>query len=57
MGVVNRKGGHVKLKLQVQLTASHDNWLQGSANKMEGGAEWVLYGIIYNLPQRHLSKL
>ena len=42
MGAVNRKGG--ACKIASQLTASHGNWLQESANKMEGGAIAVLYG-------------
>ena len=41
MGAVNRKDG--ACKIASQLTASHGNWLQESANKMEGGTIAVLY--------------
>ena len=35
-GAVNRQGGCVDIKIAIQQTASHCNWLQGGAIKMEG---------------------
>ena len=35
------------IKIAIQQTASHCNWLQGGAIKVEGGTESVLYNYVY----------